>query len=115
MSLDGYVAGPRQSVRDPLGVGGMRLHHWAFPLKGWRSIQGLAGGEENESSTIVEESFANLGAHIMGRHMFGGGTGPWDTETPWTGWWGENPPYHHPVFVLTHHAREALPMAGGTT
>jgi dihydrofolate reductase len=115
MSLDGYVAGPSQSVQNPLGVGGMRLHHWVFGLKVWRATQGLEGGAVNESTPVVEESLRNLGATIMGRNMFGGHPGPWSAERPWTGWWGSNPPYHHPVFVLTHHARKPLEMEGGTT
>ena len=115
MSLDGFVAGPDQSVANPLGIGGMRLHEWAFPLAAWRGMQGLEGGAVNESSKVVEESFANIGATIMGRNMFGGHPGPWDASKPWNGWWGDDPPFHHPVFVLTHHAREPLPMEGGTT
>lgn len=115
MSLDGFVAGPRQSVDNPLGIGGMRLHEWVFPLAAWRSMHGQEGGEVNESSRVVDESLANLGATVMGRNMFGGGPGPWDVAKPWNGWWGVNPPYHHPVFVLTHHAREPLPLEGGTT
>jgi dihydrofolate reductase len=115
MSLDGFVAGPNQSVDNPLGVGGMRLHEWVFPLRVWRAMHGMEGGEANESSRVVEESMANLGATIMGRNMFGGHPGPWDPEKPWNGWWGSNPPYHHPVFVLTHYAREPLQLEGGTT
>jgi dihydrofolate reductase len=115
MSLDGFVAGPNQSVDNPLGIGGMRLHQWAFELKIWRAEHGLQGGEVNESTTIVEESLANIGATVMGRNMFGGHPGPWDPGKPWNGWWGVNPPFHHPVFVLTHHAREPLELEGGTT
>jgi dihydrofolate reductase len=115
MSLDGFVAGPRQSVEDPLGVGGMNLHQWVFPLRAWRAMQGLPGGEINDSNRVVEESMAGIGATIMGRNMFGGHPGPWDPAKPWTGWWGADPPYHHPVFVLTHHAREPLRLEGGTT
>jgi len=115
MSLDGYVAGPGQSLENPLGAGGMRLHEWVFPLAVWRATHGLEGGETTESSRIIEESVANLGATIMGRRMFGGPPGPWDERQPWNGWWGPNPPFHHPVFVLTHHAREPLVMEGGTT
>jgi dihydrofolate reductase len=115
MSLDGFVAGPEQSVANPLGLGGMGLHHWAFPLRVWRASQGLEGGEVNESTRVVEESNAHIGATLMGRNMFGGHPGPWDPAKPWNGWWGENPPYHHPVFVLTHHAREPLVLEGGTT
>jgi dihydrofolate reductase len=115
MSLDGFVAGPNQSVDHPLGMGGMRLHEWVVPLAAWRKAHGMEGGEVNESSKLVEESVANIGATIMGRNMFGGHPGAWDANKPWNGWWGENPPFHHPVFVLTHHARAPLKMQGGTT
>jgi dihydrofolate reductase len=115
MSLDGFVAGPNQSVENPLGVGGMRLHEWAFPLAAFRSTHGLEGGEVNESSPVLEEAFANVGATVMGRNMFGGHPGPWGAAKPWNGWWGTNPPFHHPVFVLTHHARPPLQLEGGTT
>ena len=115
MSLDGFVAGPRQSVDDPLGIGGERLHEWVVPLTVWRAMHGLEGGEINESTRVVEESLANIGASVMGRNMFGGHPGPWDAKKPWNGWWGANPPFHHPVFVLTHHAREPLALEGGTT
>ena len=115
MSLDGFVAGPDQSVEDPLGVGGERLHEWVVPLAAWRKAHGMEGGEVNESAKVVEESTANLGATIMGRNMFGGHPGGWDASKPWNGWWGDNPPFHHPVFVLTHHARSPLKMQGGTT
>lgn len=115
MSLDGFVAGPNQSVENPLGIGGMRLHEWVVPLAFWRSMHGLPGGEVNESNRVVEESSANIGATVMGRNMFGGHPGPWDAKEPWKGWWGDNPPFHHPVFVLTHHPREPLELEGGTT
>src|SRR5256885_7156189 len=115
MSLDGFVAGPEQSVNNPLGVGGMRLHEWAFPLAAFRRSQGREGGETNASSAVFEESFANLGATVMGRNMFGGHPGPWDPANPWNGWWGNDPPFHHPVFVLTTHPRRPLELAGGTT
>ena len=115
MSLDGFVAGPSQSVENPLGIGGMRLHDWAFPLKVWRAPHGLEGGEVNESTAVVEDMLANVGATVMGRNMFGGHPGPWDASKPWNGWWGDNPPFHHPVFVLTHHARKPLELEGGTT
>jgi dihydrofolate reductase len=115
MSLDGFVAGPDQSVENPLGVGGMRLHEWVFELAAFRSLFGMKGGVTNESSRVVEESMSNLGATVMGRNMFGGGPGPWNAAKPWNGWWGTNPPFHHPVFVLTHHARPPLEMEGGTT
>src|SRR6478752_3827175 len=112
MSLDGFVAGSEQSVDNPLGIGGMRLHEWVFPLAAWRSMHGMPGGEANESTRVVEESLANIGATVMGRNMFGGHPGPWDSKKPWNGWWGPNPPYHHPVFVLTHHARDPLTLEG---
>ena len=115
MSLDGFVAGPRQSLDNPLGIGGMRLHEWIFPLTAWRAMQGMQGGEVNESARVVEESLANIGATVMGRNMFGGHPGPWDSNKPWNGWWGVDPPFHHPVFVLTRYAREPLTLEGGTT
>ena len=115
MSFDGFVAGPSQSVDNPLGIGGMRLHQWAFPLAAWRAMHGQQGGEVNESTRVVEESLAHIGATVMGRNMFGGHPGPWDARKPWNGWWGVDPPFHHPVFVLTHHAREPLELEGGTT
>jgi dihydrofolate reductase len=115
MSLDGYTAGPEQSTENPLGIGGHRLHEWVFPLAVWRATHGLEGGEVNESTRVVEESLANIGATIMGRNMFGGHPGPWNAKKPWNGWWGDNPPYHHPVFVLTHHPRPPLTLEGGNT
>src|SRR5436190_5613995 len=115
MSLDGFIAGPNQSVDNPLGIGGMRLHEWVFPLAAWRSMIGLEGGEVNESTPVVEESLANVGATVMGRNMFGGHPGPWLPTNPWNGWWGRNPPFHHPVFVLTHHPRDPVVKQGGTT
>lgn len=115
VSLDGFVAGPRQSLEEPLGVGGEGLHEWVVPLAAWRKPHGMEGGEVNESSAVLEAGLENIGATIMGRNMFGGHPGPWSAERPWTGWWGNNPPYHHPVFVLTHHAREPLALEGGTT
>jgi dihydrofolate reductase len=115
MSLDGFVAGPNQSVDNPIGIGGMRLHQWAFSLAAWRSMHGLEGGEVNQSTLVVQESLANIGATVMGRNMFGGHPGPWDAGNPWNGWWGSNPPFHHPVFVLSHHARDPLQLEGGTT
>jgi dihydrofolate reductase len=115
ISLDGYVAGPDQSVENPLGVGGLALHEWVFPLAAWRRMHGMEGGEVNASSQVVEESLANIGATIMGRNMFGGHPGPWDDKNPWNGWWGDDPPFHHPVFVLTHHMRPPLMRDGGTS
>jgi dihydrofolate reductase len=114
MSLDGFVAGPEQSAENPFGIGGMQLNEWLLPLKAFREMEGEEGGEVNASTPVVEGWFENIGATVMGRNMFGGGPGPWGAE-PWTGFWGENPPYHHPVFVLTRHAREPLEMQGGTT
>jgi dihydrofolate reductase len=114
-SLDGFVAGPNQSAENPLGEGGEELHQWAFALAAWREVHGHEGGEVNESGRIVEESRANVGAGVMGRNMFGPPSGgPWDDEQ-WTGWWGEDPPYHYPVYILTHHRREPVQMEGGTT
>jgi dihydrofolate reductase len=114
MSLDGYVAGPNQSVTHPLGEGGEKLHEWAFASRAFHEMHGTEGGAIGPDDAIITETFRNIGASIMGRHMFGGGHGPWGKD-PWRGWWGENPPYHTPVFVLTRHAREPLEMEGGTT
>jgi dihydrofolate reductase len=114
MSLDGYVAGPDQDEENPLGSGGQDLHEWFFPLKAFREMHGGEGGDVNASSVVVAERWANVGATIMGRNMFGPVRGPW-MDGSWQGWWGENPPFHHPVFVLTHHPREPLQMQGGTT
>lgn len=114
VSLDGYVAGPNQSEENPLGEGGEALHEWAFDLKAWREPHGREGGEVNASSAIVEEANADVGAEIMGRGKFGPpGGGPWG-EDPWQGWWGEDPPFHKPVFVLTHHEREPLTLSDST-
>ena len=115
ISVDGFVAGPRQSEENPLGVGGLALHEWVFELEAWRTWQGLDGGVVNASTPTIEEARANVGATIMGRNMFGGGPGRWRESPPWEGWWGEEPPFHTPVFVLTHHPREPLEMKGGTT
>src|SRR6185295_3815755 len=115
ISLDGYIAGAHQSVENPLGIGGMQLHEWAFALAAWRAPHGLEGGAVNASTSVLEESLANIGATIMGRNMFGGHPGPWDAAHPWNGWWGSNPPFHHPVFVLTHHPRERLQLEGGSS
>ena len=112
VSADGYVAGPNQSEEEPLGVGGESLHDWAVVLKAWRELQGKEGGEENASSAVMEEAHSNVGAEIMGRGKFGGGPGPWDDQ--WKGWWGDDPPFHMPVFVLTHHEREPLTLSDTT-
>lgn len=114
VSLDGFVAGPNPSEEHPLGEGGEQLHQWALKLAAWRRPHGREGGETNASSAIIEESLDNVGATIMGRKMFGGDPGPWG-EDPWEGWWGDDPPFHTPVFVLTHHEREPLEKDGGTT
>lgn len=114
-SLDGFVAGPNQSLQAPLGIGGERLHEWVVALQTWRRTHAMEGGEVNASTAVVEAELADIGATIMGRNMFGGGPGPWNESEPWIGWWGRNPPFHHPVFVLTHHAREPLTMQGGTS
>jgi dihydrofolate reductase len=114
ISVDGFVAGPNQSEEQPLGEGGEQLHEWVFKLAAWREPHGREGGEVNASSEVFEQMTGGVGATIMGRNMFGGGPGPWGEE-PWRGWWGEEPPFHAPVFVLTHHEREPLEMQGGTT
>jgi len=114
ISLDGYVAGPNPSEENPLGEGGEQLHEWVLKLAAWREPHGREGGEVNASTSLVEEGQARMGATVMGRGMFGGGPGPWGDD-PWNGWWGDDPPFHVPVFVLTHHEREPLEMQGGTT
>jgi len=114
MSLDGYVAGPNQSRETPLGEGGEELHNWVVGLRSFHEMSGMEGGETGVDDDVEREDFANIGATIMGRNMFGPIRGPWGEED-WRGWWGDDPPYHHPVFVLTHHAREPLVMQGGTT
>jgi dihydrofolate reductase len=114
ISLDGYAAGPDQSLDNPLGVGGERLHEWAFATRGARESEGLEGGETGLDDDFVAARTKGIGATIMGRNMFGPVRGEWADEA-WTGWWGDDPPYHHPVFVLTHHPRPPIPMKGGTT
>ena len=114
MSLDGYVAGPNPSLDDPLGRGGEQLHEWAFALKEWREPHGREGGESNASSEVMAETQAREGAAIIGRRMFSGGAGPWEDDPNANGWWGDEPPFHHPIFVLTHHEREPLTL-GETT
>jgi dihydrofolate reductase len=113
-SLDGYVAGSNQSMENPLGEGGESLHDWLVVLKAWREHAGMEGGVENASTAVVEEEHANVGAEIMGRGKFGPPSrGPWGDD-PWPGWWGEDPPFHKPVFVLTHHEREPLTLSDTT-
>jgi dihydrofolate reductase len=113
MSLDGFIAGPNQSEENPLGEGGEQLHEWVIGLAAWRAPHGLEGGDVNVSSEVVVRSLENIGATVMGRNMFGG-EGPWG-EQPWDGWWGDDPPFHTPVFIVTHHAREPVVKEGGTT
>ncbi|ELZ05277.1 dihydrofolate reductase family protein [Natrialba asiatica] len=114
MSLDGFIAGPNDGRENPLGEGGERLHEWVFDLASWREQQGLDGGTTNRDAEIVAESIERTGTHVMGRRMFDNDDGPWGDE-PFEGHWGETPPFHGPVFVLTHHPREPLEMDGGTT
>ena len=115
MSLDGFIAGPNQGLEHPLGVGGDRLHEWAYPLRAFKEMHGKEGGEVNASNAIIENAFKDIGASIMGRNMFGGYPGPWDARQPWNGWWGTKPPFGHPVYVLTHHPRQPLAFDNGTT
>jgi dihydrofolate reductase len=114
-SLDGFVAGPNPTLETPLGEGGELLHKWAFGLAAWRERHGLSGGEDNADSRMVAESLAATGAVVMGRRMFSGGAGPWDADPNADGWWGDDPPFRAPVFVVTHHPREPVSKQGGTT
>lgn len=109
ISADGFLAGPNQSEENPLGEGGMALHEWVFKLTAWREPHGREGGEVNASSEVLEAATVGIGAVIMGRNMFGPVRGPW-TEPLWNGWWGDEPPFHSPVFVLTHYEREPLTL-----
>jgi dihydrofolate reductase len=113
VSIDGYAAGPNQSLQNPMGVGGMPLHNWVFPTRAFQRMLGKEGGATGIDNDFAERGFENIGAWILGRNMFGPVRGPWPDDT-WKGWWGDNPPYHVPVFVLTHHARAPITMAGGT-
>ncbi len=113
LSIDGYGAGPSQDLQHPLGVNGPDLMEWFFPTRVWRSMQGHGDGETGVDNAMAEQGFAGIGAWILGRNMFGPVRGPWPDES-WKGWWGDEPPYRTPVFVLTHHARPPLRMAGGT-
>ena len=115
MSLDGFVAGPNQTLEQPLGEGGDRLHEWAFGLASWRERHGLSGGTTNADSEVVQESLDATGAVLMGRRMFSGGAGPWADDPNADGWWGDDPPFRVPVFILTHHSREPVAKEGGTT
>ncbi|GFO56731.1 DNA-binding protein [Geomonas sp. Red276] len=113
ISIDGYGAGPNQDLQNPLGVGGVDLVEWFFQTRVWREMHGQDGGETGVDNGMAEKGFAGVGAWILGRNMFGPVRGPWPDES-WKGWWGEEPPYHVPVFVLTHHPRAPLKMKGGT-
>jgi len=115
MSLDGFVAGPNQTLEHPLGEGGERLHEWAYGLASFRERHGLSGGITNADSEVVEESLGRTGAVLMGRRMFSGGEGPWSADPNADGWWGDTPPFRVPVFILTHHGREPVDKQGGTT
>jgi dihydrofolate reductase len=115
ISADGFVAGPNQSLENPIGEGGQHLHTWMVELAAWRQLHGAPGGEVNESTRVVEESLENVGAGVMGRNMFGPiGGGPW-RDNEWTGWWEDDPPYHNDVFIVTHYPRDPVKMKGGTT
>jgi len=114
VSLDGYGAGPNQSVKDPLGIGGETLHHWMFGTRTFRKTFGNQGGSTGVDDEFAQRGFANVGAWILGRNMFGPVRGAWPDES-WRGWWGDEPPYHCDVFVLTHHARKSFTMQGDTT
>ena len=114
ISLDGFLAGPNARFEEPLGDAGEKLHEWMFQTAGWQEAHGGEGGATGRDDDVVRESTENTGAYLMGRQMFGGGDGDWG-DGSWKGWWGDDPPYHVPVFVLTHHPRESLPMEGGTT
>ena len=114
ISLDGFLAGPNARFEEPLGDAGEKLHEWMFKTAVWQEAHGGEGGATGRDDDVVRESTENTGAYLMGRQMFGGGDGDWG-DGSWKGWWGDDPPYHVPVFVLTHHPRESLPMEGGTT
>jgi dihydrofolate reductase len=114
ISLDGYGAGPDQSPENPLGVGGEELHEWMFPTRTFQQMQGKEGGTTGVEDELTRRGFENIGAWILGRNMFAPSRGPWPDDG-WKGWWGDDPPYHGPVFVLTHHPRAPIPMEGGTT
>jgi dihydrofolate reductase len=113
ISLDGYGAGPAQDLQNPMGVGGHALHEWFLPTRTFKRMQGKEGGETGIDDDFAARGFDNIGAWILGRNMFGPVRGPWPDDA-WKGWWGDEPPYHVPVFVLTHHPREPIEMKGGT-
>lgn len=114
ISIDGYGAGPDQNVDNPLGVGGPDLHEWVFETRFGREMQGMEGGDQGLDNQFLIKGDEGIGATVMGRNMFGPIRGPWNDDR-WKGWWGDDPPYHHPVFVLTHHPRAPITMEGGTT
>jgi dihydrofolate reductase len=114
ISLDGFAAGPNPTLEEPLGQGGDKLHEWAYPLKSFREPHGLPGGETGPDDDLLAESVRATGAVVMGRRMFSGGAGPWEDDANANGWWGDEPPFHKPVFVLTHHARKPLVLEGTT-
>jgi dihydrofolate reductase len=115
MSLDGFIAGPNITVEEPLGEGGEELHEWIVRLASWRERHGHEGGETGPESDLVEESTAKIGAYVMGRRMFSGSEGPWESDPKADGWWGDDPPFRAPVFVVTNHPREPVEKQGGTT
>ena len=115
MSLDGFIAGPNATLAEPLGHGGEQLHEWIVRLASWRRQHGLEGGETTADDELTQEIFGSIGAHIMGRRMFSGGAGPWENDPNADGWWGDEPPFHHAVFILTHHPREPVRKEGDTT
>jgi dihydrofolate reductase len=115
VSIDGFVAGPNATLEEPLGAGGEALHEWAVATKRFREAHGLEGGDGGVGSDVIDEHLRAIGATVMGRRMFSGGEGPWEDDPNASGWWGDTPPFHHPVFVLTHHPREPLALKGGTT
>ena len=115
ISLDGFVAGPEPTLEEPLGKGGEQLHEWAYPLAAWRRPHGLEGGETGTESDLLEAAFGAAGAIVIGRRMFSGGGGPWGDDPKADGWWGDEPPFHCPVFVVTHHPRETVEKLGGTS
>lgn len=113
ISIDGYGAGPNQSLENPLGIGGKELHNWVFPTETFQQVHGKGGGVTGIDNDFASRGFANVGAWILGRNMFAPSRGPWQDEN-WKGWWGNNPPYHCPVYILTNHARKSIEMEGGT-
>ena len=115
VSTDGYLAGPDPTLEEPLGRGGMQLHDWAFRLRAWRAQHGMDGGDDGPEAAWIEEVTVRTGAYVMGRKMFSGGSGPWADDPNANGWWGDEPPFHAPVFVVTHHERDPLELDGGTT